>query len=69
MSGSDGLEEVLVEGGKGSITDPFVSLDGEWVYYTHIYNLEKASQWNPPREGADIFKIHVKSKRIVRPVS
>lgn len=62
----DGQEELLVKGGKGSITDPFVSLDGEWVYYTHIYNLEKASQWNPPREGADIFKIHLASRKVVR---
>ncbi|MCI0701063.1 MAG: hypothetical protein L0241_08265 [Planctomycetia bacterium] len=29
----DGKEEVLVEGGEGSIADPFVSFDAEWVYY------------------------------------
>jgi hypothetical protein len=62
----DGQEEVLAEGGKGSITDPFVSLDGKWIYFTRIYNLQKASQWNPPREGADIFKIHVETRRVVR---
>ncbi len=62
----DGSEELLVKGGKGSITDPIVSFDGQWVYYVHIYNLQKASQWNPPREGADIFKIHVKTRKIVR---
>ncbi len=62
----DGSEEVLAEGGEGSITDPFVSLDGEWIYFTRIYNLKKASQWNPPREGADIFKIHAKTKKLVR---
>ncbi len=62
----DGSEELLVEGGDGSITDPMVSLDGQWVYYTHIYYLQKASQWNPPRQGADIFKIHLKSRKIVR---
>src|SRR5262245_28071378 len=33
----DGKEELLVEGGDGSITDPFVSFDGQWVYYVHIY--------------------------------
>ena len=49
----DGSEELLVEGGAGSITDPVVSFDAQWVYYTHIYNLQKYSQWNPPREGAD----------------
>ncbi len=62
----DGSEELLVAGGKGSITDPFVSFDGEWVYYTHVYDLEKASQWNPPRAGADIFKIHLPTRRIVK---
>jgi hypothetical protein len=62
----DGRDEVLAEGGEGSITDPFVSLDGEWIYFTRIYNLQKANQWSPPREGADIFKIHVKTRRLVR---
>src|SRR5262245_57146348 len=62
----DGSEEVLVKGGDGSVTDPVVSLDGEWVYYTHIHHLVKASQWTPPRQGADIYKIHVKSKKVVR---
>lgn len=62
----DGSEELLVDGGKGSVTDPVVSFDGQWVYFTHIYNLEKANQWNPPREGADIFKIHLQSRKLVR---
>src|SRR5207249_1958370 len=54
----DGKEERLVEGGDGSVTDPMVSFDGQWVFYTHIHNLKNASQWNPPRQGADIFKIN-----------
>jgi hypothetical protein len=62
----DGSEELLVEGGRGSITDPVVSYDGQWVYYVHIYHLENANQWSPPAEGADIFKIHLPSRRIVR---
>jgi len=62
----DGKEELLVAGGEGSVTDPFVSFDGKWVYYTHIHYLKKASQWNPPRQGADIFKIHVPSRKIVQ---
>src|SRR5205085_7177559 len=37
----DGSEEVLVPGGKGSITDPFVSFDGQWVYYSHFHDLTK----------------------------
>jgi hypothetical protein len=62
----DGREELLVAGGEGSITDPMVSLDGQWCYYVHIHNLQNANQWTPPAEGADIYKIHLKSKKIVR---
>ncbi|HUE75036.1 MAG TPA: hypothetical protein VMP01_29480, partial [Pirellulaceae bacterium] len=62
----DGSEELLVAGGKGSITDPVVSYDGQWVYYVHIHSLQNANQWSPPAEGADIFKIHLPTRRIVR---
>ncbi len=63
---ADGKEEVLVAGGKdGAITDPVVSFDGQWVYYTHIPSLKNSGPWQPPA-GADIFKIHVKTRRIVR---
>src|SRR5215212_8278917 len=55
----DGSEEVLVAGGEGSIADPFVSFDAEWVYYAHFY-LGKLGT------GADIYKVHVKSKKVVR---
>src|SRR5262245_1607359 len=41
----DGKEELLVAGGDGSITDPIVSFDGKWVYYSHIYNLKNHNQW------------------------
>src|SRR5204863_4220898 len=60
----DGKEEVLVEGGKGSVTDPFVSFDGEWVFYSHFEDLSKrAGQTSGP---ADVYKIHVKTKKVVR---
>ncbi|MCH8043375.1 MAG: hypothetical protein IID44_06610 [Planctomycetes bacterium] len=62
----DGKEELLVTGGKGAVTDPVISFDAEWCYYVYIYNLVKCSPWNPPREGADIFKIHLKTRKIVR---
>src|SRR5215813_5118655 len=35
----DGREERLVAGGKGSVTDPFVSFDGQWVYYVLFEDL------------------------------
>jgi hypothetical protein len=62
----NGREELLVAGGDGSITDPVVSFDAKWVYYVYIYNLKGHSQWSPPRQGADIFKIHLKSRKVVR---
>jgi hypothetical protein len=62
----DGTEDLLAAGGKGSITDPMVSFDGEWVYYTLLHDLERHDQWSPPAAGADIFKIHVASRRLVR---
>jgi hypothetical protein len=58
----DGKEEVLVEGGKGAVTDPFVSLDGESVYYSYHHN-PQAGEWTA---GADIYKIHVKTRKITR---
>jgi hypothetical protein len=62
----DGSEEVLVAGGAGSVTDPMVSFDGEWVYYTLFHDLKGASVQQGPAAGADIYKIHVKSKQTVR---
>jgi Hydrazine synthase alpha subunit middle domain len=62
----DGSEELLVAGGEGSITDPMVSFDGQWAYYSHLYDLRKPDQWSPSGKGADIFKIHLKTRRIVK---
>jgi len=62
----NGTEEVLVRGGNGSVTDPMVSFDGEWVYYSLFHDLKGASVYQGPAAGADIYKIHVKSKKIVR---
>jgi hypothetical protein len=62
----DGTEEVLVKGGDGAVTDPPVSFDGEWVYYTLIHTMKGAGPWQPPLKGADIYKIHVPTRRIVR---
>jgi hypothetical protein len=55
----DGTEEVLVAGGEGSIADPYVSFDAEWVYYAHFYLGSLGT-------GSDIYKVHVKSKKVVR---
>src|SRR5437868_3981644 len=31
----DGSENVLVKGGLGSVTDPFLSFDAQWCYYSY----------------------------------
>ena len=56
----DGTEEVLVPvEPEEAIADPMVSNDGAWVYYAKLYDAAK------PR-GADIFKVHVKTRQIVQ---
>ena len=62
----DGSEEVLVTGGPGSVTDPMVSFDGAWVYYSFFHDLKGGSTSMGPPAGADVYKIHVKSRKIVR---
>ncbi|MCE9603341.1 MAG: hypothetical protein K8U03_00385 [Planctomycetia bacterium] len=62
----DGTEELLVAGGDGSITDPVVSFDGKSVYFVHLYDLKNGNQWSPSKQGADIFKINLSSRKIVR---
>ncbi len=58
----DGKEELLVPGGDGAIQDPYVSFDGNWVFYTKFHSV---SQY-PGRGGSDIYKIHVKTRKIVQ---
>ena len=62
----DGREEVLVQGGKGSVTDPVISLDGQWVIYSHIHDMEVNWAGKYPRGGADIYKLHLESRKVVR---
>jgi Hydrazine synthase alpha subunit middle domain len=54
----DGSEELLVSGKGGSVMDPYVSFDGEWVYFAKFID-DKHS-------GSDIHKIHVKSRKVVK---
>ena len=63
----DGREELLAPGGEhGSIADPVVSFDGQWVYYAHFLGLKQAHNDAPSPLGADIYKIHVPTRKIVR---
>jgi hypothetical protein len=60
----DGSEELLVAGGKGSVTDPSVSFDGEWVYYSRFEDL--TDRTGHGGSAADVYKIHVKTRKVVR---
>ena len=66
----DGSEEVLVEGGHGAVVDPYVSFDGEWVYYSLFHDLRPEAlnhqRRNASKFGADIYKIHLPTGNIVR---
>ncbi|MDA1016281.1 MAG: hypothetical protein O3A00_17720, partial [Planctomycetota bacterium] len=62
----DGSEDVLVEGGDGAVADPFVSFDGQWIYYVRFHDQTKQAPWGFPRGGSDIYKIHVGTRKIVR---
>jgi hypothetical protein len=61
----DGHEDVLVPvGDKEAVTDPFVSFDGQWVYFVKFYDVRPKS--NAPPAGSDIFKVHVATRKVVQ---
>jgi Hydrazine synthase alpha subunit middle domain len=62
----DGSEEMLVEGGKGAVADPAVSLDGQWVFYSYIPDMKINWAGKFPKAGADIYKINLKTRKTVR---
>ena len=66
----DGSEEVLVAGGNGAVTDPFLSFDAQWCYYS-LFPDVRASATNYqrgdlPYAGADIYRIHLGTRQIER---
>jgi len=62
----DGSEEVLVEAGTGAVADPYVSFDGDWVYYALLHDQTNVPAGGFPRGGSDIYKIHLPTRKIVR---
>ncbi len=66
----DGSEEVLVAAGKGAVTDPFVSLDGQSVYYSFFPDVRKEQlnhqRGDLPYAGADIYRIHLRTRQVQR---
>ena len=66
----DGREEVLVAAGNGAVTDPFVSFDARWVYYAYFPDVRYPQGYNTQRDlpwaGADVYKIHLPTRQVVR---
>jgi hypothetical protein len=67
----DGKDEVLVPvEPKESITDPAVSLDGEWVYFAKFHHMATGATASmtklQSRAGADLYKIHIPTRHVVR---
>src|SRR5262245_21457678 len=54
----DGKEELLVSGKDGSVMDPYVSFDGQWVYYAKFIDAKHT--------GSDVWKLHVGTRKAVR---
>ncbi len=56
----DGSEEVLVPvQPKESIADPFVSFDGQWVFFAKMHDALN-------HKGADIYKVNVATRKVTQ---
>ncbi len=61
----DGTEEILVDCDVCSVTDPFVSFDAQWVYYSLFHDMTQINtQRKLPKLGADIFRINLTTREI-----
>lgn len=66
----NGSEEVLFAAGNGAVVDPVPSFDAKWVYFSYFPDVRTA-QLNyqrsfAPKRGADIYKINVATRQVVR---
>ncbi|HZL87846.1 MAG TPA: hypothetical protein VFB96_05665 [Pirellulaceae bacterium] len=67
----DGQDELLVPTQpQESITDPAVSLDGQWVYFAKFHHMATGASASmtklQSKQGADLYKIHVPSRKLVQ---
>ena len=63
------MEEVLVAAGNGAVTDPFVSFDAQWVFFSYFPDVRPQgynSQRDLPYAGADVFKINLATRAVVQ---
>lgn len=67
---TNGTEEVLVAGGIGGVTDPFISFDAQWCYYALYPDLSDAGlngqRDNLPYAGSDIYRINLQTRIVQR---
>ena len=67
---TNGTEEVLIAGGNGAVTDPFLSFDAQWCYYVLFPDVRSSAlngQRNAlPRAGADIYRVHLRTRQVER---
>ncbi|GJM09178.1 MAG: hypothetical protein DHS20C11_14540 [Lysobacteraceae bacterium] len=66
----DGSEEVLIDCDVCSVTDPFVSFDAQWVYYSLFPDVSPGAlntqRGNLPYAGADIYRLNFSTREIQR---
>ncbi len=63
----DGSEELLVKAGpKQAVADLYVSFDAKWIYYALFDGIERHPSGQAIAQSADIYKVNVKTRKIVR---
>lgn len=66
----NGTEEVLFAGGNGSVIDPALSFDAQWVYFSYFPDLRASvvnyQRRNAPPGGADIYKLNLSTRQVIR---
>lgn len=64
----DGSEEVLVNCDICGVTDPVLSFDAQWVYYSLFPDLRSESlnyqRGDLPHQGADIYRLNLATRQI-----
>src|SRR5437660_11598570 len=69
---ADGTEDILFAAGKGAVLDPAVSLDALWVFFSYIPDASATginSQRGLAYGGADLYKINIATRQVVRPTT
>ena len=66
---ANGTEETLFAAGPGAVLDPAVSFDAQWVFFSYIPDASSNGinqQRGLAYGGADIYKINVATRQVVR---